>query len=78
MTHKIPANFVSSLPANKPLSYQPIKLYSLFRKDANGWIRISDSAYSEPLAYRVFSQRMLANPLLLVIKPIKIESLGAK
>lgn len=78
MTHKMPANFASSLPINKPLSYQPIKLYSLFKKDANGWTRISDASYSETLAYRVFAQRLLVNPINQSIRPIKVESLEAK
>ncbi len=56
-----------------------IKLYSLFRKDVAGhWIRVSDNAYSEVLAYRVFTERLLVNPIAFAIRPIKIVSLEAR
>jgi hypothetical protein len=71
---------VNTLPVVKPLSYKPMALYSLFRRDAfnKKWIRVSDHAYSERLAYRIFLERIILAPLTYSIRPIKVESLQAQ
>ena len=58
----------------------PIALYSLFRKDLNTgkWIRCSDSAYTEALAYRVYRDRLSFAPLTYSIRPIVIVPLQAQ
>ena len=75
MTHRLMTQaFSVQLMENeqrKPLTHK-VKLYSLFHSDNNHrWIRVSDNAYSELLAYRVFTSRLSKEPLKLSIRPIK-------
>jgi hypothetical protein len=72
---RMPAESICSLPLPVVLTYRPLVLYSLFRKDVNTkrWIRVSDSAYDEKTAMRVFSARYLTAPLTYSIRPIRIE-----
>jgi len=80
MTHQIKKETDNHYPIrSKHFTYQPLKLYSLYKKDSNGrWHRVSEQAYSEKLAYWVFTQRMLENPLNFSIRPIRITSFEAK
>lgn len=48
-------------------------LYSLYQKKCGRWLRVSDVAYNQALAYRVFITRLLTQPEIYSIRPIQIE-----
>ncbi len=56
----------------KPLTYKPMALYSLFERKAGRYIRISNAAYTEALAIRVFAYRLAKAPLSYSIRPVAI------
>ena len=83
MTYRMPSNDVKNhltvgLP--KQLTYRGLVMYSLFKKDMNTgrWVRISDNAYNERLAYRIFKERFAEAPLSFSIRPVRVQSSKAQ